>query len=124
MFLNVCIPNQLAPGNVPALPRGSRYRILTRSIHVDELDAHSMVQALREVIPVDIVVVDTLDRSFDTVARYQPMIACHQQAIADILEADAAIIMLSADFVFSARTRWRPSCGDTAKAIARSSIQD
>ena len=101
MFLNVCIPNQLAPGNVPALPRGSRYRILTRSIHVDELDAHSMVQALREVIPVDIVVVDTLDRSFDTVARYQPMIACHQQAIADILEADAAIIMLSADFVFS-----------------------
>ena len=102
MFLNVCVPNQLAPGNVPALPRGSRYRILTRSIHVDELDAHPMVQALRGVIPVDIVVVDTLDRSFDTVARYQPMIACHRQAIADILEADAAIIMLSADFIISA----------------------
>ena len=50
LFLNLCLPNQLAPGNVPALPLGSRYRILTRSIHVEELDAHSMVHRLREQI--------------------------------------------------------------------------
>ena len=102
MFLNVCIPNQLAPGNVPALPSGSRYRILTRSNHVDELDAHPMVHALREVIPVDIVVVDALDRHGDGPHSTELMIACHQKATADILDADAAIIMLSADFILSA----------------------
>lgn len=101
VFLNVCIPNQLAPGNVPALPPGSRYRILTRSIHVEELDAHPMVHALRTVIPVDIIVVDALDRQVGVARGHDLMIACHQRAIADILEANAAIIMLSADFILS-----------------------
>jgi hypothetical protein len=101
VFLNVCIPNQLAPGNVPALPHGSRYRILTSSAHVDELQAHPMVHALRDVIPVDVVVVDALDRRMDTAVGHELMIACHQKAIADILDADAAIVMLSADFVLS-----------------------
>ena len=101
VFLNVCIPNQLAPGNIPALPRGSRYRILTRSVHVPELDAHPMVQALRDSIPVDIIVVDALDQKMGVADGHDLMIACHRRAIADILEADAAIIMLSADFVFS-----------------------
>ena len=101
LFLNLCLPNQLAPGNVPALPPGSRYRILTRSIHVEELDAHSMVHILREQIPVDLVVVEALDRDFETARGYDLMNACHQKAIADALDADAAIIMLSADFIFS-----------------------
>lgn len=101
LFLNVCIPNQLAPGNVPALPPGSRYRILTQSAHVDELDTHPMVHALREVIPVDIVVVEALDRQRGVAEGHDLMIACHQRAVADVIEANAAIIMLSADFVFS-----------------------
>lgn len=101
VFLNVCIPNQLAPGNVPALPPGSRYRILTRSVHVAELDTHPMVHALRDVIPVDIVVVEALDRKNRATLGHDLMIACHQRAIADVLEANAAIIMLSADFVLS-----------------------
>ena len=102
LFFNLCIPNQLAPGNIPALPAGSRYRILTRSAHVAELDAHPMVQALREVIPVDILVVESVDRHGAGPHGPELMIACHQKAIADILEAGAAIIMLSADFILSA----------------------
>jgi hypothetical protein len=101
LFLNVCIPNQLAPGNVPALPPGSRYRILTRSSDVAELDSHPMVQALRDVIAVDLVVIDALDRQGEGPSGIELMIACHQQAIADVLEADAAIILLSADIVIS-----------------------
>ncbi len=104
VFLNVCIPNQLGPGNVPSLPPGSRYRILTRSSHVEEIDAHPMVQALRRAIPVDIIVIEALDRFADGPFGTELMIACHQRAIADILEADAAIIMLSADFVLSDNT--------------------
>jgi hypothetical protein len=101
VFLNVCIPNQLAPGNAPALPPGSRYRILTRSIHVDELDAHPMVHELRKVIPVDIVVIEALDQNTSTARRYDMTTACHQQAVADAIQAEAALIFLSADFVFS-----------------------
>jgi hypothetical protein len=101
LFLNVCIPNQLAPGNIPALPSGSRYRILTRAIHVEELDAHPNVRALRDVIPVDIVVVELLDRQMGLADGNDLMIACHEQAFAEAVEADAAMIMLSADFVFS-----------------------
>lgn len=103
-FLNVCIPNQLGPGNVPALPPGSRYRILTRSSHVDEIDSHPMVQALRRLIAVDIIVIEALDQFADGPFGTELMIACHQRAIADILEDDAAIIMLSADFVLSDNT--------------------
>ncbi len=101
LFLNLCIPNHLAAGNVPALPSGSRYRILTGSIHVEELDTHPMVHALREVIPVDIVVVDALDRQKEFANFYDLQNECHQQAIADILAAHTALIMLSADIVLS-----------------------
>ena len=101
LFLNLCLPNQLAPGNVPALPLGSRYRILTRSIHVEELDAHSMVHILREQIPVDLVVVEALDRDFETARGHDLMIACHRRAVADAFDAGAALIFLSADFIFS-----------------------
>ena len=101
VFLNVCIANQLAPGNIPALPAGSRYRILTRSVHVPEIDSHPMVHALRKSIPVDTVVVDALDQKSGVADGHDLMIACHRRAIADVLDADAAIIMLSADFVFS-----------------------
>jgi hypothetical protein len=101
VFLNICIPNQLAPGNIPALPQGSRYRILTQSAHVPELDAHPNVNALRRAIPVDIIVVDALDRKGGVADGHDLMIACHRRAIEDILANDAAIIMLSADFVFS-----------------------
>ena len=101
VFLNVCIPNQLGPGNVPALPPGSRYRILTRSIHVEELDKHPMVHALRTILPVDLVVIDALDRQMGAARGHDLMLACHQRAIADVLDANAAIIMLSADFILS-----------------------
>ena len=101
LFLNLCIPNQLAPGNVPALPSGSRYRILTSAMHVDELHVHPMVQALRAVIPVDIIVVDAIDRLHGAARGHELMIACHRQAVADALDAGAALIFLSADFIFS-----------------------
>ena len=60
-----------------------------------------MVNALREVIPVDVVAVETLDRLMGTARGHDLMIACHRQAVIDALDAAAAIVVLSADFVFS-----------------------
>lgn len=102
VFLTVCIPNQLSAGNVPALPNGSRYRILTRSIHVEELERHPAVHALRQVIPVDVIVVDEIDSLMNNGNFYDPLMACHRRAIVDILVCDSAIIFLGADFVLSA----------------------
>ena len=104
IFLNVCIPNQLAPGNIPALPAGSRYRILTGSSHLHEIDSHPNVRALREVIPVDIIPIAALDQGGGASGGYDLMNACHRQAVADIIEAGAVILFLSADFVMSANT--------------------
>ena len=104
LFLNVRIPNQLAAGNVPALPSGSRYRILTRSTHVDEIERHPNVRALRELIPVDSVVIADIDRKDGVARRYDLMVACHRKAVRDALDAQAALIFLSADVVVSDAT--------------------
>ena len=39
LLFDVCLPYQLAAGNLPALPEGSRYRILTQPIHQDDVTA-------------------------------------------------------------------------------------
>src|SRR6185295_10830004 len=83
-FLNVCIPNQLAPGNVDALPAGSRYRILTRALDVAELESHPNVRALRERIPVDVVVVAALDQVAQA-NGYELMNSCHRHAVDDAM---------------------------------------
>ena len=54
------------------MPAGSRYRILTRLVHLEEIDTHPMVRRLRDAIPTDIVVVDALDRNSGTVRGIAP----------------------------------------------------
>ena len=110
LFLGWCIPNQLGEGNIAALPPGSRYRILTRAMHVADIQAHPAVQALARVIAVDVVAVPELDgvdrpdpaRRGD--ARYELMTVCHQQAIGDALRVGAALIFLAPDIIVSAGT--------------------
>lgn len=108
LFLNRCIPNQLGEGNLPALPQGSRYRIMTRAMHVDEVQAHPMVQALARIVPVDVVAVAALegvdqpDPTRRRDRRFELMTVCHRQAIGDALAADAALIFLAPDIVLSA----------------------
>ena len=108
LFLNRCIPNQLGEGNLPALPDGSRYRIMTRAMHVDEVRAHPMVQALAQVVPVDVVSVAALegvdqpDPTRRRDRRFELMTVCHRRAIGDALAADAALIFLAPDIVLSA----------------------
>ena len=108
LFLNTCLPNQLGEGNVPALPPGSRYRILTRAADVADIEAHPTVRALARVIPVDVVAVKAFeeaergndggrgDRRFDLVT------ACNRVGIRDAVAAGAALMFPSPDHVFSA----------------------
>ncbi len=101
VLFDVCLPNQLAPGNTPALPVGSRYRILTQPIHQGEIDAHPHVRALRDILPVDIVPIDGSHKRFAAPGSYELMHACQRRALQDAFEAGAAVLFLPANFVFS-----------------------
>lgn len=105
LFLDVCVPNQLSRGNLPALPPGSRYRIFTGSADHATLAASPKLDELRRVLPVDIVEVDLTE--LDPQANpntYKMMTACHRRAVADAAVVDAALIFLAPDFVFAEGT--------------------
>ena len=113
LFLNTCLPTQLGEGNVPALPPGSRYRILTRAADVDEIQRHVTVQALARIIPVDVVAVEAFDeieradrlpdaRHRDR--RFDLVTACNRVGIRDGVAAGAALLFPSPDYVMSANT--------------------
>ena len=113
LFLNTCLPTQLGEGNVPALPQGSRYRILTRAADVGEIQRHATVRALARVIPVDVVAVEafedieraerqTHERKADR--RFDLVTACNRVGIRDGVKAGAAMLFPSPDYVMSANT--------------------
>jgi hypothetical protein len=102
LFLDVCIPNQLTPGNLEALPAGSRYRVFTSREDVDALESSSTLQQVNGQIPVDIVVMPELSAS--SRSRFGRMTACHRRALMDARESGSAIIPLMADHVMSEGT--------------------
>lgn len=108
LFLNVCIPNQLSTGNLPALRAGSRFRVFTRKADVARLSASPVLDDVRRLLPIDIVDVDVpeLHGSKPGQVRnsYRMMIECHRRAVADAAKAEAALIFLAPDFVLAEGT--------------------
>ena len=101
-FLDVCVPNQLTPGNLGALPEGSRYRVFTSREDVDFLESSSTLQRVNEQIPVDIVVMPEL--SAPSRNRFNRITACHRRALTDARESRSALIFLMADYFMSEGT--------------------
>jgi len=99
VFLDVCVPNQLTPGNLGALPGGSRYRVFTSREDAPALKASSALQRVNEVIPVDIVVMREL--SSESRNRFNRLTACHRRALTDAGESGAGLIFLMADHLIS-----------------------
>jgi hypothetical protein len=109
LYLDLCVTNQLSPGNLPALPPGSRYRIFTTGEDAPYLAAQSRLDAIRRVLPVDIVAVDMT--AADQAARprerwntHKRMIACHRRAAADAAPEGRGLIFLAPDFVLGEDT--------------------
>lgn len=101
LFLDVCVPNQLSHGNLAALPQGSRYRIFTEAEDVPRLTDSPALEALRAVLPVDVVAVSMTGVDGN---RYKRMTACHSHAAGDAAEAEAALIFLAPDHVLAEST--------------------
>ena len=107
LFLDVCVPNQLSFGNLPALPDGSRYRIFTTTEDLARLNASPRLEDVRRVLPVDVVAIDMSEadqrsRRAGTIANaHKRMIACHRRAAADAAVLGHGVIYLSPDCVLS-----------------------
>lgn len=109
LFLDLCLANQLSPGNLPSLPSGSRYRIVTTAADAPRLAADARLDAVRRVLPVDVVVVDMTDadrhvKAGQAVNVHKRMIACHRRAAADAAASGKALIYLAPDFVLGEGT--------------------
>src|SRR5262245_59512147 len=81
LFLDVAVPNQLTPGNLGALPAGSRYRVFTRPDDAEYLAASPVLERVNKVIPVDLVVLAELGDSSD--GPFMQLITGHRRALQD-----------------------------------------
>ena len=109
LFLDLCIPNQLSPANLPSLPSGSRYRIFTPREDVRRLAADLRLDELRRVLPVDVVEVNMAEadrqvKPGESWNVHKRMIACHRRAAADAAIEERALIFLAPDFVLAEGT--------------------
>ena len=107
LFLDFCIPNQLSPGNLAALPPGSRYRIFTTASDARRLKSSSRLDEVRQLLPVDIVELDLAEADAYTKRpsnTHKRMIACHRRAAADAAGEERALIYLAPDFVLGEGT--------------------
>lgn len=102
LFLNVCAPNQLTPGNLEALPAGSRYRIFTSPEDADIFAEAPILRRVGEHLAVDIVVMPEL--SVAARSRFTRMTSCHRRALTDTRDTETAIIFLCADHLLSRGT--------------------
>ena len=99
LFLDVCVPNQLTPGNLGALPPGSRYRVFTTPEDVATLESSPALEKVGELMPLDIIGARHLSASGKS--RFSRMTECHRQALRDARDRNAALIFLCADHLLS-----------------------
>ena len=99
LFLDVAVPNQLTPGNLGALPAGSRYRVFTAQEDVEALAASPLLGRVKALMPVDLVVMPELSGSSREALSL--MTAGHCRALGEAREAHAALVFLNADHFMS-----------------------
>ena len=109
LFLDICVPNQLSPANLAALPAGSRYRIFTTAEDALWIEADPRLDAVRRQLPVDVVGIPAEEfedrgKPKRPSNRYKMMTTCHQRAIAEAAGDRAVLIFLSPDIILSEGT--------------------
>ena len=98
LFLNVCLPSLLSPGNLPGLaadPR-NRYLIYTRAEDETELRAAPTFRRLREIIAVEVIIIRE-----EITEPHRTMSDCHIDSVRRADEVDGAAIFLPPDCVWS-----------------------
>ncbi len=98
IFTQVSLPSQLAPGNLPTLPRKDQclYHVLTRPADVASIEASPSWQQLRALMPVRVTPLSTERRT-----SYETMSELLRVGIDAADDADAAILFVNPDLVFA-----------------------
>lgn len=105
LFLNICLPNQLTPGNIPALAKGetAEYKIYTSSIDASVIMRSQNFRKVQEILPTKVIALDHLFKSGRAPGDKSLLIMsqCHKAAVASANLEDAALIFLPPDQVYS-----------------------
>ena len=98
LLTQVSLPSQLAPGNLPSLPRKEHclYHVLTRPEDVARVEASPSWQRLRTLMPVRVTPL-----SLERRTSYEMMSALLRAGIDAADDADAAILFVNPDLVFA-----------------------
>lgn len=99
LLCRYALPNLLSPGNLPAWPYRSQTRMLIYCPEADwqAIAAEPSIAALRELIAVEPVAVPRPAAD----SKYTSMGLLHARAVADAIAAEAGLIFLSPDAIFS-----------------------
>ena len=98
LFLDIVIPSQLAPGNLPGLHDSEkcRYLIFTTSQDATVITSSPQYRTLSTIIPVEVLLIDG-----EITGPHDTMSECFRRGIAMADEANAASVFLTPDLVFS-----------------------
>lgn len=96
LLLEIALPSQLAPNNLPALTWPCIYQIYTTSKDALYIRNSTVFSELERIVPVEIHLIEDLNKN-----PYQLMSACHKRAICYANSIDAAIIFLTPDCIIS-----------------------
>lgn len=99
LFLNLSLPTQLSPGNLPyigSIP-GVVYKIYTTLQGAAYLEKSPVFQKLLRIVDTRIITVDRLDSD----DKFSPLMAFHNRAIMEASADNASLIFLSPDFIMA-----------------------
>jgi len=101
LFLKLVIPNQLSPGNLPALPNAanSKYLIFTTAADAEIIKQSRSYQMLSDIIPTEFRLID--DKNPSELHKYTLVTECQKQAMNIPEGEDWVIITLSPDEFFA-----------------------
>lgn len=104
LFLNLCLPTQLSPGNIPVFRQSkeSVYKIYTTAKDAEAIVKHPVYSVLSKAIDTQIKVFNLSEECMKyshTIMNY-----CHQHAIAEANRDDAILIVLCPDTIWSDET--------------------
>jgi len=104
LLLDVCLPTQLAPGNIAALEHSrSVYKIYTTAKDAETITKHPIYSALVKAINTQIKIFN-VPNDYLKQHHHQLMTYCHNHAIIEANRDNSALIILCPDCVWSAQT--------------------